>query len=59
LQPLLQQGHGEEPGAGWWIMRASLAQGHLTFILMWPEIGLDVDILQMLLSFKSQGARLI
>jgi pinoresinol/lariciresinol reductase len=44
---------------GWWIMRASLAQGHLTFILMWPEIGLDVDILQMLLSFKSQGARLI
>ncbi|KAK3136428.1 hypothetical protein QOZ80_5BG0434170 [Eleusine coracana subsp. coracana] len=41
------------------IVRASLAQGHPTFVLMRPEIGLDVDKLQMLLSFKAQGARLL
>ncbi|XP_062204427.1 isoflavone reductase homolog [Phragmites australis] len=41
------------------IVKASLAQGHPTFVLMRPEIGLDVDKLQMLLSFKAQGARLV
>ena len=41
------------------IVRASLAQGHPTLVLMRPEIGLDIDKLQMLLSFKAQGARLV
>ncbi|KAL6905844.1 hypothetical protein ACP4OV_003445 [Aristida adscensionis] len=41
------------------LVRASLAQGHPTFVLMRPEIGLDVDKLQMLLAFKAQGARLV
>ncbi|TVU51769.1 hypothetical protein EJB05_03213 [Eragrostis curvula] len=41
------------------LVRASLAQGHPTFVVMRPEIGLDVDKLQMLLSFKAQGARLL
>ncbi|KAL6641672.1 hypothetical protein ACP70R_019853 [Stipagrostis hirtigluma subsp. patula] len=41
------------------LVRASLAEGHPTFVLMRPEIGLDVDKLQMLLSFKAQGARLL
>ncbi|TVU51750.1 hypothetical protein EJB05_03194 [Eragrostis curvula] len=41
------------------LVRASLAEGHPTFVLMRPEIGLDIDKLQMLLSFKAQGARLL
>ncbi|VAH41752.1 unnamed protein product [Triticum turgidum subsp. durum] len=41
------------------IVKASLAQGHKTYLLMRPEIGLDIDKLQMLLSFKAQGARLL
>ncbi|OVA15191.1 NmrA-like [Macleaya cordata] len=41
------------------IVKASLAQGHATYVLRRPEIGLDIDKLQMLLSFKAQGARLI
>ncbi|KAE8779052.1 Isoflavone reductase-like protein [Hordeum vulgare] len=41
------------------IVKASLAQGHETYVLMRPEIGLDVEKLQMLLSFKAQGARLL
>ncbi|KAK9267051.1 hypothetical protein L1049_003599 [Liquidambar formosana] len=41
------------------IVKASLAQGHETYVLQRPEIGLDIDKLQMLLSFKKQGARLI
>ncbi|CAL4907189.1 unnamed protein product [Urochloa decumbens] len=41
------------------IVAASLAQGHPTFVLMRPDIGLDVDKVQMLLSFKAQGARLV
>ena len=40
-------------------MRASLAHGHRTFILMRPEIGLDIDKLQLLLSFKAHGALLV
>ncbi|TVU51777.1 hypothetical protein EJB05_03221 [Eragrostis curvula] len=41
------------------LVLASLAQGHPTFVLMRPEIGLDIDKLQMLLSLKAQGARLV
>jgi uncharacterized protein YbjT (DUF2867 family) len=41
------------------LVAASLAQGHPTFVLMRPEIGLDVDKLQTLLSFKAKGARLV
>ncbi|KAL6905843.1 hypothetical protein ACP4OV_003444 [Aristida adscensionis] len=41
------------------LVRASLAQGHPTLVLMRPEIGLDIDKLQMLLAFKAQGARLV
>ncbi|XP_059299295.1 isoflavone reductase homolog [Lycium ferocissimum] len=41
------------------IVKASLAQGHTTYVLQRQEIGLDIDKLQMLLSFKEQGARLV
>lgn len=41
------------------MVKASLAQGHETYVLQRPEIGLDIDKLQMLLSFKKQGAHLI
>lgn len=41
------------------IVQASLAQGHETYVLQRPEIGLDIEKLQMLLSFKKKGARLI
>ncbi|KAK8947887.1 hypothetical protein KSP40_PGU016937 [Platanthera guangdongensis] len=41
------------------IVRASLAEGHPTFVLHRPEIGIDVEKVQMLLSFKNKGARLL
>ncbi|XP_060212376.1 isoflavone reductase homolog [Lycium barbarum] len=41
------------------IVKASLAQGHTTYVLQRPEIGLDIGKLEMLLSFKEQGARLV
>ncbi|KAI6706788.1 hypothetical protein NL676_009750 [Syzygium grande] len=41
------------------LVRASLDQGHPTYILQRPEIGLDIDKLQTLLSFKRSGAHLI
>ncbi|XP_022735976.1 isoflavone reductase homolog [Durio zibethinus] len=41
------------------IVKASLAQGHETYVLQREEIGLDIEKLQMLLSFKKQGAHLI
>ncbi|ONI05755.1 hypothetical protein PRUPE_5G022900 [Prunus persica] len=41
------------------IVAASLSQGHPTYVLQRPEIGLDVDKLQMLLAFKKQGAHLV
>nr|GLL44432.1 Hopanoid-associated sugar epimerase [Ipomoea trifida] len=43
------------------IVKASLAQGHATYVLHRREIGCtsDIDKLQMLLSFKEQGARLV
>ncbi|KAG2628682.1 isoflavone reductase homolog [Panicum virgatum] len=41
------------------LVAASLAQGHPTFVLMRSEIGVDVDKVQTLLSFKAKGARLV
>ncbi|OWM65005.1 isoflavone reductase homolog [Punica granatum] len=41
------------------IVKASLEQGYPTYVLQRPEIGLDVDKVQILLSFKKQGARLV
>ncbi|KAI9083924.1 hypothetical protein K1719_017197 [Acacia pycnantha] len=41
------------------IVKASLEEGHETYVLQRPEICLDIDKLQMLFSFKRQGARLV
>ncbi|GJT75873.1 bifunctional pinoresinol-lariciresinol reductase 2 [Tanacetum coccineum] len=41
------------------LVKASLEQGHETFVLMRPEIGVDIEKIQMLLGFKNQGARLV
>ncbi|CAL1376248.1 unnamed protein product [Linum trigynum] len=41
------------------IVAASLAQGHTTYVLKRPESGLDIEKLQILLSFKKQGAQLV
>lgn len=41
------------------IVAASLAQGHETYVIQRPEIGLDIEKLQLLLSFKRQGAVLL
>ena len=41
------------------IVKASLAEGHPTFVLRRPEIGLDIEKVQMLLSFKKEGAHLV
>ncbi|KAM0005818.1 putative oxidoreductase [Helianthus debilis subsp. tardiflorus] len=41
------------------LVKASLEQGHETYVLQRPEIGLDIEKIQMLLSFKKQGARLV
>ncbi|RWR86833.1 bifunctional pinoresinol-lariciresinol reductase-like protein [Cinnamomum micranthum f. kanehirae] len=41
------------------LVKASLAQGHETYVLHRPEIGVDIEKVQMLLSFKEQGARLV
>lgn len=41
------------------IVKASLAQGHETYVLKRQEIGLDIEKIQMLLSFKEQGAHLV
>ena len=41
------------------LVKASLAEGHETYILNRAEIGVDIDKVQMLLSFKEQGARLV
>ncbi|KAJ4952522.1 hypothetical protein NE237_029354 [Protea cynaroides] len=41
------------------LVKASLAQGYPTYVLQRPEIGLDIDKLQMLMSFKQLGACLI
>ncbi|KAF7849558.1 hypothetical protein BT93_L0640 [Corymbia citriodora subsp. variegata] len=41
------------------LVRASLDLGHPTYVLQRLEIGLDIEKLQMLLSFKRCGAHLI
>lgn len=41
------------------IVKASLSQGHPTYVLHRPEIGVDIEKVQMLLSFKEQGAHLV
>lgn len=41
------------------IVKASLENDHPTYVLLRPEIGLDIEKLQMLLSCKAQGARLV
>jgi len=41
------------------IVRACLAQGHETYVLQRREVGLDVEKLELLLSFKKAGARLV
>jgi uncharacterized protein YbjT (DUF2867 family) len=42
------------------MVRASLAQGHRTFVMTRLEkVGMDIDKLQLLLSFKAQGAVLV
>ncbi|XAR70712.1 (+)-lariciresinol reductase [Bertholletia excelsa] len=41
------------------LVRACLTQGHETYVLHRPEIGVDIEKAQRLLSFKEQGARLV
>uniref|UniRef100_A0A2N9HL51 (+)-lariciresinol reductase n=1 Tax=Fagus sylvatica TaxID=28930 RepID=A0A2N9HL51_FAGSY len=41
------------------LVKESLAEGHETYILHRPEIGVDIDKVQMLLSFKEEGAHLV
>ncbi|KAG1359108.1 isoflavone reductase [Cocos nucifera] len=41
------------------IVRASLDYGHPTYVLHRREIGVDIDKIQMLMSFKKQGAHLV
>ncbi|XP_024996272.1 bifunctional pinoresinol-lariciresinol reductase-like [Cynara cardunculus var. scolymus] len=41
------------------LVKASLEQGHDTYVLQRSDIGLHVEKVQMLLSFKKQGARLL
>ncbi|XP_020573755.1 bifunctional pinoresinol-lariciresinol reductase 2-like isoform X3 [Phalaenopsis equestris] len=41
------------------IVRTSIAEGHPTFVLRRPEICMDIEKVQMLLSFKEQGATLV
>ncbi|PHU14808.1 Bifunctional pinoresinol-lariciresinol reductase [Capsicum chinense] len=41
------------------VVKASLANGHDTYILQRPEIGVDIEKVEMLISFKMQGAHLV
>lgn len=41
------------------VVKASLEHGNPTYVLHRPEIGLDIDKVQVLLSFKAQGALLL
>ncbi|XP_027080390.1 bifunctional pinoresinol-lariciresinol reductase [Coffea arabica] len=41
------------------LVKASLEQGHETYVLHRPEIGVDIEKVQMLLSFKARGAHLV
>lgn len=41
------------------LVKASLAQGHETFVLSRAEIGVDIEKVEMLISFKMMGAHLV
>ncbi|XP_059302485.1 bifunctional pinoresinol-lariciresinol reductase 2-like [Lycium ferocissimum] len=41
------------------MVKASLANGHDTYILQRPEIGVDIEKVEILISFKMQGAHLL
>ncbi|CAN8303678.1 unnamed protein product [Cochlearia groenlandica] len=41
------------------IVKACLGEGHETYVLQRPEIGLDIEKVQLLLSFKELGAHLV
>ena len=41
------------------VVKASLAEGQETYILNRAEIGVDIDKVQMLLSFKENGTHLV
>lgn len=41
------------------LVKASIEEGHETYVLNRPEIGVDIEKVQMLLSFKQQGAHLL
>ncbi|MED6179505.1 hypothetical protein PIB30_001802 [Stylosanthes scabra] len=41
------------------LVKASLIEGHETHVLYRPEIGVDIEKVQLLLSFKEQGAKLV
>ncbi|KAK6947333.1 NmrA-like domain [Dillenia turbinata] len=41
------------------LVKASLAQGHTTYLLHRPEVGVDIEKVQKLLSFKKRGAHLV
>ncbi|XVF52097.1 hypothetical protein PTKIN_Ptkin04bG0237600 [Pterospermum kingtungense] len=41
------------------LVKASLAEGHETYVLHRAEIGVDIEKVQLLLSFKQQGAHLV
>ncbi|CAA2966366.1 bifunctional pinoresinol-lariciresinol reductase [Olea europaea subsp. europaea] len=43
------------------LVKASLAQGHETYVMQRPdtEIGVDIDKVETLISFKKQGAHLV
>ncbi|CAK8540308.1 unnamed protein product [Lathyrus sativus] len=41
------------------IVKASLEQGHETYVLQRPDIGINTEKVQTLLSFKKQGAHLV
>ncbi|PWA58687.1 NAD(P)-binding domain-containing protein [Artemisia annua] len=41
------------------LVKASLGHGHETYVLQRRDIGVDIEKVQMLLSFKKQGARLV
>ncbi|KAK2973214.1 hypothetical protein RJ640_024501 [Escallonia rubra] len=41
------------------LVKASLTEGHETYVVHRPEIGVEIEKVQMLLSFKAQGAHLV
>ncbi|KAK4252670.1 hypothetical protein QN277_014415 [Acacia crassicarpa] len=41
------------------LVKASLEEGHETYVLHRPEMGVDIEKVQLLLSFKEHGAHLI